>query len=290
MYWSLGTWLLLCFIAGIFFFVKKPYPRPYYAYGQSAEPYKNNEVIFNITKVIDGKIYGNITVKMRSNEVKNAIDKSVASFVQYETMYGNPQIGDWIKVDKIYNKFDEYILKSDNEIKLYAHQFDSKLFPFDQYYVWFIPTFIALDKEKNIIWEKHIPNGTITFRLSNSFSIEDNVINPVYKEKAGNKEFLFKIKRPSWYLWFLGGLAGLLTIPVLILSSSEAKSMSIDVIALLLSFVSVRTFLIGESTEVYVFDLIFCFLALISGLIIIYKLNHREYGIQPADAREESLP
>lgn len=281
LYLSLGTWLLLCFIAGIFCFAKKPYPRRYYTYGQSGDPYKNDEVIFNITKVIDGQIYGTITVRMRSNEVKKAIDSSEALFVQYETMYGNPQVGDWINVGKIDKKFDEYVLKSDSEIKLYSHQFDSKLFPFDQYYIWFMPTFIALDKGRNVIWEKHIPNGTITFKLSNSFSIEDNVINPVYRKKASNEEFLFKVKRPSWYLWFLGGLAGLLTIPVLILSSSETKNISIDVIALLLSFVSVRTFLIGESKEVYAFDVLFCFLALISGLIIICKLNYSENVTTP---------
>jgi hypothetical protein len=275
LYLSLGAWLLLCFVAGVFCFVTKPYLRSYYTYGQKGNPHTDDEVRYDITKVIDGDIYGTISVKIRSKEIKQAIDDSEMSFVQYENMYDNPQVGDWIRVGNIEKKFNEYVLTSDSERTL-SKQYDSESFPFDQYYVWFAPSFIALNKQRNVICEKHISNGTINFQLPRSFSIEEGVINPVRNKKAENDEFLFKIKRQSWYLWFLGGLAGLLLIPVLILLSSDAKSMSIDVVALLLAFVSARTYLLGESKEVYVLDIIICLLALISGLIIIYNLYHRE--------------
>lgn len=276
-YCMLGAWLITAFVATVYCYAQNK--RVLSAYAQhlpNNDSTQRDSASLHISQIIDGKIYGTVEVITNSEKIKMFIDQGDRYYIRYFTVNDNPMTGKWVKMTTMTNKRNHYVLTSDKEILLYELSYATKQFPFDKYYITFDPNIIVIDTAGDILCENEIPHRsvslTLPFQLTTNATIRDDSINKLLDLETNRGGVSLSVERPTWYLWFFGGILGFLAIPVLVLFRSDIKTISFNIIALVISFMSVRSFFVGGMGAVYPIDAYFCFLILISGLIVLSKL------------------
>lgn len=277
-YFVLGFWLTLAFTATLYLYKKQLRQPSIYS---NTVPIGDDSAHLEIATIKDGKIYGNIKVRVKTEKAKKLIDQGGEMYVRYFTVNGNPQYGEWVELKSIENKYNNYILTTDKEIMLYSLIYASRYFPFDKYYITFNPSLIIVSKTGDVTYEEPISHREVQlinlpYQFTSDKKITDAEIEKLLNisDKGGVSIVL---KRPLWFLWLFGGILGFLLIPVMILIHADTKTISFDIIALVVSFMSVRSFFVGETKIIYPIDAYFCFLVFFSGLVVIYKLCRKEF-------------
>ena len=236
----------------------------------------SDSVIFDINSINSGKFFGKITVYIKSQENKKNIKDGERFYIRNFSL-NNAQHGELFEVKLV--KINEYVsvFESDKDILLYSLIYYSKYFPFDEYPILFSPKFVITDKYASIIYEDKLQSGKIKLNIPISYASYVNFDEEYNHYKICGESILIDVKRHKWFICLFFGISTFLVLPVLILIESKVESVSFDIIALVLSFVSIRSFLVSETKSVYIIDIFFCILVLISGLIIIFKLSLREF-------------
>jgi hypothetical protein len=88
----------------------------------------------------------------------------------------------------------------------------------------------------------------------------------------GKNEFMLVVDRPDWFKWLVVSLVSFLLITVIMALRTPLTTASIDLIASLVSIVTIRAWFFGMSTTVYTLDFVFGGILLAIGLIQLTKV------------------
>lgn len=242
-----------------------------------------DRIEFNVSKFIDDKFFGTIKVTLKSKKAKDAYAKSHKVNVIIQGVHiGNVfDVPNWISVTETEKLSDAIILKSKVSQQFYKSGLIFS-FPFDRYHLEIAPK-IQFYMNKGFPVEIIPKYGTALVKLNDTFRIESLKKIPnmnceysdcknEYIGDIGEKEFYFLIQRQPWYRWLVLGVLGFLFVPVLLMAGAKISNINIDMIAVLISLATIRSYMFGVTTSIFYLDFIFGLILMLVATFTLYKI------------------
>lgn len=216
-----------------------------------------------------GDFYGTVRVVLVSPEALASFKEAEDTFVVIQGVHMANfmlQLPRLIKLKVTEKNATEITLASSSKERLYSRG-TSFSYPLDSYYLEMSAQLNFYNAGSNK--PKVIDPGYFTalldldkaFAVTKLEKIPDINCNsrecPDYLDDVYEDEFLFFIERQPWVKATIFALMGLMLVPLLIMVSVPTSSMNIDLLAVLISSVTLRTFLLGSTAQVHAIDFAF---------------------------------
>ncbi len=275
---ALLSWIIVTYsVAFISSYTHKLYDTPHFERSSHGDIYNQSKdyLEFKITEVSDGNFYGTVSLWIRNINTKLLYSKSNSINV---LITGNSDgkifpIPTWINFDKKGKVGDNILLQTSSPVEINTTGL-SKFFPFEKYQIDIIPKIQFVFNNVNDAIEL-TPDSTSTFiKIDYSFSVTN-----ASSSQSVDKQSYFIIERQMWYKFIVLFVMGILFIPLLIMLKADLASMNTDILAILISVATIRSYMLGITTKIYIIDYMLGLILLLMAIIILTKLIREELKI-----------
>lgn len=284
---ALILYLIVCTVTAVKSFLSRDFSSPSAieraAYGDSRSR-SLDRVEIEVREFQNDDFYGTVRVVLASPEALASFKEAEQTFVVINGvhvanfMLQPPRL---IKLDVTEKKATEVTLASSPKERLYSRG-SSFSYPLDSYYLemsaqlnfykagfngpkviepGYFTALLDLDKALAVSSLKKIPNTSCNLGECSE-----------YLDVVQEDEFLFLVAHQPWVKAAIFGLMGLMFVPLLIMMSVPTSSMNIDLLAVLISSVTLRTFLLGSTAQVHAIDFVFGIAILAVAIVALTRL------------------
>jgi hypothetical protein len=244
-----------------------------------------NILDIRVSKVENGKFYGTAHLHINGQDSVEKIKSAKRIWIELGSLSPGPPMS---LTSEIYlsvkNSSQDEMMLASGEQENFMVVGDTRKYPYDKYLFAFTINVMYTDgvhtNTLDGIYEFFHLDLPSSYRVRAQRDLQEYLqfyatfLSDLENQNRllSRNEFLLVVDRPDWFKWLVISLVSFLLVTVIIVLRTPLTTASIDLIASVVSIVTIRTWFFGTSTTVFRLDFIFGGILLAIGLIQLTKV------------------